>query len=547
LWCIFEHMRLPVGLLAIVLVASACEAQISVTAPIPANPYELVTGHDKATAKPADRSRALALLNKAKRPMRLLAPTTPPYLLTASFIAAGDPANSGPGELTELWLGSQGWRWTAKFGDFSVSRIHTQAGTFDEKPVQLAPMRVHMLRNALFWAGQGLTAGSQFRRAAVEWNGRPATCLLVSDQPEASDTSTRRWDESEYCIDDQTGLLQILSVAPGSYTVYSYAAGQSFHGQPMPDRIKIYVGGTVAIDATLRMEEPGAADSGLPAPTAEMIAAGQPVGLDEPMRRLIDLSDASVSGAALPVIVNAQIGPDGKVVDQELCAAADPSLVARALGQVKTMEFGGSTVQRQAYVEVRFVPPSSVPVTVLRETQMPPGPPVEPYYLERTVSRRDSGFGAKEILARRSDGAIVRMNSVGPVEQGQFARDLQFPDGRSLTLYDGIKAKVTWPLMSEIEIGFRRSKALAGTPDCSEGGRLLRHDQMEGQKVDVFQITAGSHRLTLWAAPALGCENLYVNSETMQLDGSFRPAVETKTTLLRTKHSSASGALWKWG
>ena len=73
-----------------------------------------------------------------------------------------------------------------QFGDFQVSRVHTREGTFDEKPVAgLVPMRVHMLRNALFWAAQGLTAGSQFRSAA--WNGksRPTTCLLVSDRPEA--------------------------------------------------------------------------------------------------------------------------------------------------------------------------------------------------------------------------------------------------------------------------------------------------------------------------------------------------------------------------
>src|SRR5580700_1020259 len=57
-----------------VLMASLCAAQI------PADPFELVAG--KAVVKTADRTQALALLNKAKRPMRLLAPMTQPYLLT---------------------------------------------------------------------------------------------------------------------------------------------------------------------------------------------------------------------------------------------------------------------------------------------------------------------------------------------------------------------------------------------------------------------------------------------------------------------------------
>jgi hypothetical protein len=58
-----------------------------------------VTG--KVSAKPAGSTEALALLNKAKAPMRLLSPVTPPV----SFVAAGGPANSGPGEFTQLWQG----------------------------------------------------------------------------------------------------------------------------------------------------------------------------------------------------------------------------------------------------------------------------------------------------------------------------------------------------------------------------------------------------------------------------------------------------------
>jgi hypothetical protein len=463
--------------------------------------------------------------------MRLLAPITPPYFLSVSFTATGDPANSGPGEFKQLWLGAQNSRWTAKFGDSYVSRVSSKEGTFEEKRVPLVPMRVHMLRNALFWAAQGLTAASQFRSAAVELDGRPATCLLVSDQPEAVESPARRWDESEYCIDDQTQLLKILSVAPGSYTVYSYAAGQSFHGQPMPDRIKTYLGGLVAIDANVRIDEPSAAGSSPPALTAEMIAAGRPVGLDEPLRRILNFGEASTTGAPATVVVNAQVGPDGKVANQELCAATDRSLTGRALDRVKTMEFGRSNVQRQAYVEVRFSTPSAAPIAP-KGTSTVRDVPAVPYYLERTVSMPNRRFDTKEILGRRSDGATVRMAWVGPAEHGQFVRELKFPDGRSLTLYDSVKAKVTWPAMSEVETSILRAKAVAGTSDCSAGRTLLRHDQMEGQEVDILQTTAGPYRVTFWAAPKLGCENLYVNSEAVQQDGSFRPSAETKTTRL---------------
>jgi hypothetical protein len=86
--------------------------------------------------------------------------------------------------------------------------------------------------------------------------------------------------------------------------------------------------------------------------------------------------------------------------------------------------------------------------------------------------------------------------------------------------------------MGDVETNMLRSKAVAGTSDCSGGRTLLRHDQMEGQEVDVLRTTAGPYRVTFWAAPRLGCENLYVNSEAVQQDGSFRPSAETKTTRL---------------
>jgi hypothetical protein len=503
-------MRRIAAFLTNILALSVCSAQTSV--PIPANPYELVTGNGKSAAKPMERTQALALLNKAKRPMRLLAPTTPPYLLTASFTAIGDPANTGSGELTQLWYSGQSNRWTARFGDFSVTRVHTGAGAFEEKHVPLVPMRIHMLRNAIFWAAQGITAASQFRTAAVEWNGRPATCLLVSEKPDALETPARRWDESEYCIDDQTQLLQILSIAPGSYTVYNYSAAQSFHGQPVPDRIKTYLGAIAVIDATLRIDEPSGAP---PSITPEMIAAGPPVVLEEPIRRRMNIPNTWAPGAASPVIVNAQVGPDGKVAALELCAAADPSLAARVLDQVKGTSFGPSNTQRQTYLEVRFIPPAA-------KSLNPPtaAVPAEPYYIEQIVSMPGRS-DVKEIRVRRSDGATLYMTWTGLAEHGQFVRNLRFPDGRSVAVYDSVKAKVT-----------ETALFVPRTSDCSAHGSLLRREQLEGQDVEMYQMTAGSHRIALWTAPQLGCEILQVKSEEMQQDGSFRPASATKTTLV---------------
>jgi hypothetical protein len=62
--------------------------------------------------------------------------------------------------------------------------------------------------------------------------------------------------------------------------------------------------------------------------------------------------------------------------------------------------------------------------------------------------------------------------------------------------------------------------------------KLLRHEQKEGQDVDVLQISFGSQRTTIWAAPKLSCEYVYVDSEAMESTGAFRKSTQTKTTKL---------------
>ena len=509
-------------------VASLCISQ-TLTAPIPADPHELVTGTGKSQAAGIDRAQAVSLLNRSKNFMRLHAPTTPPHLLTMPFSATSN-GKTETGEFTEF-QDKTGQRWTAKLGSFSMARDRIRGEAFDETPVSLLPMRIHMLRNTIFWAAGSVL--SQFRSAPAEWNNRPVTCLLMSDRPDAAATPSRRWDESEYCIDNQSGLIQILSFAPGNYTVYSYGKEQSFHSQPIPDRIVTYIGGTVAIDANFRLDEPSGPGPAL-APTAEMLANPRPVGLQDPVRQRLEVSSSHVGGEQV-VIVNTQVGPDGKPAAQEVCAASDPSLAATAMERVNGMRFGESDAQRQIYVEVRFAPPSSVPAPM----RMPATPvtmvPLAPYYLERNARDPKGGIDHKEVLARRSDGALLRISLAGPVDLALSSRDLEFPDGRHVTVYDSIKAKVTWPMPGAGEMHYLRARRTEGPGDCSAGiyGKLLRHDQVEGQDVDVVEMNAGTYRLTNSMAPKLGCESLYVKSEApARSGGSFQIAMETKTTKL---------------
>jgi hypothetical protein len=111
---------------------------------------------------------------------------------------------------------------------------------------------------------------------------------------------------------------------------------------------------------------------------------------------------------------------------------------------------------------------------------------------------------------------------------------VNFPDGRHVTVYDSVKAKVTWPSASEAEMLFLSSRATEGPADCSlhSNATLLRRDQMEGQTADVIQLSAGEKRVTLWEVPKLGCEYLYDKVEAPALNGGFRTELEVKTTKL---------------
>jgi hypothetical protein len=156
-----------------------------------------------------------------------------------------------------------------------------------------------------------------------------------------------------------------------------------------------------------------------------------------------------------------------------------------------------------------------------------------PYYMERVdISPRGEGFGLEEIVARRSDGAIARKGGLRPGDTLNFARDVTFPDGTRVTVFDSINAKTTWSL-DEVQRAFFRAHVIEGPAVCTMGGNTpLRRERMAGQDVDVVQFSANARRVTVWQSPKLGCEYLYDKAEVHARDGSFSIDMEVKTTTL---------------
>ena len=324
--------------------------------PVPSDPLELVTGDAQVPATPADRAAALALLERAKQNSQLHLPGwTPPHRLDASFTASGNVAYTGSGTFSETWLSGQNWRWTTELGAFSQVRIGFHGRPFDDKPVAETPMRVHMLRSAIFWDTRQTPSNAMIRTASAQWNGQPVTCLLISRMV-APPTQGRLWEEEEFCIDNASGLLKIHSIAPGTYAAYSYSANL-FHDRAMPQRIAVHVGGVLALDAQISVTDVDSVDPTLMTPTPEMVANGPAFVEVNPERFPMEVPNPSVRGIQ-PVIVVAEIDGQGNVVEEEVSAAADPALAQSALDLVMKTHFGQVGSHRETYVNVKFVPAS---------------------------------------------------------------------------------------------------------------------------------------------------------------------------------------------
>jgi hypothetical protein len=196
---------------------------------------EPVTGAIQVPATPADRAAALSLLERARQNSDMHIAGTPPFRLDATFLASGNVSYVGSGALSETWISGQHWRWTANLGDYSQSRIGRGQIGFDEQPVSAVPMRVHMLREAIFWPVR-FGPGLRIRTAAAQWNGMRLTCLLLGGYSDVA-AQSRMWAEQEYCVDNGSGVLRIYSPAPGTYLAYEYSKNQQFHGRYVPDRI----------------------------------------------------------------------------------------------------------------------------------------------------------------------------------------------------------------------------------------------------------------------------------------------------------------------
>ena len=352
------------------LLSSAAFTQEQQIAPLPSSSFELATSGVQTADTPEKRAAALNLLERARQNTDLHGLSSAPFVLKASFDSTGAVQHTGSGKLEEIWLSGRTYRWMASMNDYWQVRLSYKGRIYDQHRGDLIPLRVRMLRTVVFWPIHNPATRAALRTVDANWKGSAVTCVLVAG-PGLAPAPGRHWEETEYCVDPKTGLLQIYSEAPGIYTIYDYAGGPQFHSHILPSHITIFEGSSPVLTAHIEsMEDGSKTDPDSLKPTGEMQAAGPEPVLTSPMRfpQMVK-SPAAGSGVTVqPVIVHAIIGEDGKVLDAEVLPGGNSALEQSALEIVKSTAYSprmrAEQAQREAFINVKFTPEGSAQARV---------------------------------------------------------------------------------------------------------------------------------------------------------------------------------------
>jgi hypothetical protein len=355
---------------------------------VPYDPLELVTGDAQQASTPEARAAALDLLEKAHRlsNVRLHA-----YDLKTSFTSYGSSSSDGRWILEDTSPGPNIYRWTAQGPSFSGIFLNANKLLSSNQPGGAMPLRLAQVRDAM-WGVYFPEIGPYaiLRVADGNLNGTGVRCVLVSrgfsgkSRPQFS--SGRSFDESEYCVNPQSGLLETYSPYPGIYFRFDYANGLHFHEQIIPAGFTITERGKTVIEAkTESVGEPASKDSNL------FQSAGlTPLGVGQVIEPLMmvrgfqtsEALDASSGGQI--VIVRGMISPEGHFTEAEVLASTNASLDDAALAhankahvlQVEANTQSGTTPEsRELVFIVQFMPrPPRRPAQV----DSPGGPAITP-------------------------------------------------------------------------------------------------------------------------------------------------------------------------
>ncbi len=336
-------------------------------APVPGDPLELATGPVQVVASPARRDAALKLLARA-RESYALRKVGRAYDLKVSFTvnSGGQTDYDGAWRMEDLFDPQQGHRWTAAAeSGYSTTRISARKMFYGDGTASMIPLRLHEARAALLGpipSAQNV-ARELIRTSPSTYNGVPVTCILLSDSEGSVPATPRRaWEETEDCIDPQSGLLQVQSQVPGRYYAYDYTNAPQLGDCRLPRQVKVTEAGKIVSEITVEsLTEIPAADSSLFVPSDRMKAKGPAIAMTGAQKVFLDSGVAPFAATATvrPVCVFGLVTPTGQIAEAHSLQPSDPNSRA-AVDAAKRMNFsipvasGARPQQHFVFVIERF-------------------------------------------------------------------------------------------------------------------------------------------------------------------------------------------------
>jgi hypothetical protein len=306
----------------------------------------MVTGQIRAVDTPARRAAVLQLIDRARSSYALRSAGRG-YDLKVTFRvnSGGQTEFDGAWKMHDVFDPQQGLRWTAKAStSYAVTRISTNGMLYGEDSASYIPLRLQEARAALFDpipSSENLARAS-IRKSTVFSNGAQLTCILVSSSKKATSAAPgRRWDETEECIDRQSGLLRTHSQVPGRYYAYDYSNAPRLADYVLPRKVTVTEAGkTVTQISVDSLTELSSADPRLFIPTDEMMARGRAIALAgaQKISRFAGPGPFPPGTTAHAVCVFGVVTPSGQLVEAHSLQPSDPNSQA-AVEAAKQIDF----------------------------------------------------------------------------------------------------------------------------------------------------------------------------------------------------------------
>lgn len=355
------------GGLSLAIFGQAVPQNIPAIAPIPGDPLEMVTGPIQVVDTPASREAVLQLVAHARNNYTLRS-ARQGYDLKVTFTvnSGGQTEYDGAWQMEDVFDPQQGLRWTAKAAGYITTRISSNQMSYEEGTASTVPLRLHEARAALF----GPLPASEnvehdlIRTSTATFNGVEVTCVLLSGSgTPATATPGRHWEETEECIDPQSGLLQVHSQVPGRYYAYDYANAPKLGDRVLPRKVIVTEAGKVVSEVHVdSLTELPAADPSLFLPTTEMRARGPAIAMTgaQKIYHFVGQGPFTADMTAQPVCVFGLVTASGQLIEAHSLQPSDPNSQA-AVEAVKRMNFshptplGARPEQHFAFVIEKFI------------------------------------------------------------------------------------------------------------------------------------------------------------------------------------------------